>query len=65
MVKSHAILKGSVLYIDGFVWAEDVTLDEAIEEINAIQELPNAPTGVRVIQPVRHRRRSQVGWPEV
>lgn len=42
-----AVLKGTILYIDGRPWAYDVSADEAAEIILEMAGQPNAPTQVQ------------------
>jgi hypothetical protein len=67
MSKSEAVLKGSILYIDGKVWMDannnpmiDVDPTEAAEIIAGLAGLANAPTGVRIkSSPRRSKQRSK------
>ncbi len=64
-MRSQAVLKGSLLYVDGRLWADDVTIDEAAELLVDIAGRRNAPTWVYVDLPKpRIRRKSQTGWPK-
>lgn len=64
MVKMDAWLEGSVLYVGDRELGVDFSPQEAAEEIESLQGMPGAPTGVRIFsRPRSKRRRSQTGWP--
>jgi hypothetical protein len=63
-MRAEAVLVGTLLIIDGRLWATDVDFQEAAD-IVAELEGPNAPTQVTVQLGIKRKRKSVTGWPEV
>ncbi len=66
MINSEAYLEGTILYIDGRIHGEDFTPHEAAEYVADMQDMPGAPTGVRIFSRPRvrkARKQSKPGWP--
>lgn len=61
-MRSEAILVGSLLIIDGRLWADDVSFQEAADIIAEL-EGETAPTQVTVQLGETRKRKSHVGWP--
>lgn len=59
--KPRALLVGTILYIDGRVWANDFNRQEAVDELEQMSDLPNAPLWLYVhIDPTEyHKNRRQ------
>jgi hypothetical protein len=64
-MRSQAHLVGSVLYVDGRVWADDVAPDEAAEIVEELSSYPSGPKWVyfHISTPTR-RKRVGTGWPK-